>query len=104
MELKLISLLGWIVMLGFAWMISFNRKLFPWRTAICGVGLQFCLALLVLKTPWGAAMFEFAGKAVQKLIQFATQGTKFVFGPLADSDLLGPQLPGRITAWFSPSW
>ncbi len=76
-------------MLGFAWLISFNRKLFPWRTVIWGVGLQFCLALLILKTPWGAALFEFAGKVVQKLIQFATLGTKFVFGPLADSDLLG---------------
>jgi concentrative nucleoside transporter, CNT family len=42
-----------------------------------------------LKTPWGAALFEFAGKVVQKLIQFSTDGTKFVFGPLADSDLLG---------------
>ena len=88
MELKLISLLGWLVMIGFAWMISFNRKCFPWRTVIWGIGLQFSLALLILKTPWGAALFEFAGKVVQKLIQFATQGTKFVFGPLADGDLM----------------
>jgi concentrative nucleoside transporter, CNT family len=89
MELKLISLLGWFTMISIAWAISFNRKQFPWRTVIWGVGLQFLLALLILKTPWGGKLFEFAGKVVQKLIQFSTDGTKFVFGPLADSDVLG---------------
>ncbi|MGA2867874.1 MAG: nucleoside transporter C-terminal domain-containing protein [Verrucomicrobiota bacterium] len=89
MELKLVSLLGWVVMIFIAWLISLNRKDFPRRTVVWGIGLQFLLALLILKTPWGAALFEFAGKVVQKLIQFSTDGTKFVFGPLADSDLLG---------------
>src|SRR5208282_1783039 len=89
MELKLISLLGWFTMISLAWAISFNRKKFPWHTVVWGVGLQFTLALLILKTPWGAMLFEFAGKVVQKLIQFSTDGTTFVFGPLADSDLLG---------------
>jgi concentrative nucleoside transporter, CNT family len=89
MELRFISLFGWLVMISIAWAISYNRKLFPWRTVIWGIGLQFTLALLILKTPWGAKLFEFAGKVVQKLIQFSTDGTKFVFGPLADSSLLG---------------
>ena len=89
MELKLISLLGWFTMISIAWAISFNRKRFPWRTVIWGVGLQFLLALLILKTPWGGKLFEFAGKVVQKLIQFSTDGTRFVFGPLADSGVLG---------------
>jgi len=89
MELKFISLLGWLTMITIAWAISFNRKKFPWRTVLWGVGLQFTLALLILKTPWGGKLFEFAGKVVQKLIQFSTDGTKFVFGPLADSEILG---------------
>src|SRR5271154_7040086 len=89
MELRFISLFGWLAMISIAWAISYNRKLFPWRTVIWGIGLQFTLAILILKTPWGAKLFEFAGKVVQRLIQFSTDGTKFVFGPLADSDLLG---------------
>lgn len=89
MDLKLISLLGWFTMLGAAWAISYNRKKFPWRTVIWGIGLQFVLALLILKTPWGGKLFEFAGKVIQKLIQFSTEGTKFVFGPLADTTILG---------------
>ena len=89
MELKLISFFGWFTMIGVAWAISYNRKNFPWRTVIWGIGLQFIFALLILKTPWGAKVFEFAGKVVQKLIQFSTEGTQFVFGPLASRDSLG---------------
>ncbi len=88
MELKFISLLGWITMIAVAWAISYNRKLFPWRTVVWGVGLQFTLALLILKTPWGGALFDFAGKVIQKLILFSNEGCKFVFGPLADESLL----------------
>jgi len=89
MELRLISLLGWFTMIAAAWAISYNRKLFPWRTVAWGLGLQFTLAVLILKTPWGGVLFDFAQKIVLKLLEFATDGTKFVFGPLADESLMG---------------
>jgi CNT family concentrative nucleoside transporter len=89
MELRFISLIGWLVMISIAWAISYNRKLFPWRTVIWGLGLQFSLALVILNTQAGKDFFIIAGKVVQKLIQFSTDGTKFVFGPLADGDLMG---------------
>ncbi len=96
MELKFISLLGWPAMLLLAWAVSYNRRKFPWRTVIWGLGLQFTLALLILKTPWGGKLFEFAGKVIQKLIQFSGEGTKFVFGPLADGNLLAEKFgPGN---------
>jgi CNT family concentrative nucleoside transporter len=96
MELRLISFLGWFTMIAVAWAISYNRRLFPWRTVAWGLGLQFVLALLILKTPWGGDLFEFAQKIVLKLIQFSTDGTKFVFGPLADQDLMGAKFgPGH---------
>jgi CNT family concentrative nucleoside transporter len=89
MELRFISFFGWFTMILVAWAISYNRKNFPWRTVIWGLGLQFTLALLILNTQVGKEFFIIAGKVVQKLIQFSTDGTRFVFGPLADSDLLG---------------
>ena len=89
MEPKLISFCGWLTMLSVAWAISYNRKKFPWRTVLWGIGLQFSLALLILNTQAGKDFFIIAGKVVQKLIQFSTEGTKFVFGPLADGGVLG---------------
>jgi CNT family concentrative nucleoside transporter len=88
MHLHFTNLFGWVAMLLFAWGISYNRKKFPWRTVIWGLGLQLTLAILILDTPWGAKLFEYAEKVVVKLIQFSTEGTKFVFGPLADGDLM----------------
>ena len=95
-ELHFMNLLGWVAMLLLAWAVSYNRKNFPWRTVIWGLGLQLTLAVLILDTPWGGKLFEFAGKVIQKLIQFSSEGTKFVFGPLADGNLLAEKFgPGN---------
>jgi CNT family concentrative nucleoside transporter len=95
MQLKMISLLGLVGFLGLAWAISSHRKLFPWRTVLWGLGLQFIFALLILKTPWGAAVFDFTGAAIRKLIQFSNEGCKFVFGPLADDAAMARVFPGN---------
>ncbi|MEI7809811.1 MAG: Na+ dependent nucleoside transporter N-terminal domain-containing protein, partial [Verrucomicrobiota bacterium] len=96
MNLHFVSLIGWPAMLLLASAISYNRKKFPWRTVLWGLGLQFTLALLILKTPWGGVLFEFAGKVIQKLVQFSGEGTRFVFGPLADGELLAEKFgPGN---------
>ena len=92
-SLKLVSLLGLVVFVGLAWAISQNRKLFPWRTVLWGLGLQFSFAVLILKTPWGAAVFDFTGRAINKLIQFSSEGALFVFGPLADQSTLQSAFP-----------
>jgi len=100
MHLPLINLLGWPAMLVLAWAISYNRRQFPWRTVIWGLGLQFLLALLILKTTGGAALFEVAGKFIQKLIQFSNEGTKFVFGSLADQSAMGDKFgPGHAVVF-----
>ncbi len=101
MELRFISLFGWLTMIAAAWSLSYNRKLFPWRTVIWGVGLQFVLAFLILNTEAGKDFFIVAGKVVQKLIQFSNEGTKFVFGPLADGDLLGKAFGSEHTLVFA---
>ncbi|HTR42027.1 MAG TPA: nucleoside transporter C-terminal domain-containing protein [Pseudomonadales bacterium] len=102
MELRFISFFGWLTMIAAAWAISYNRRLFPWRTVAWGLGLQFVLAVLILETSWGKGLFEIAGKVVQKLIQFSTEGTKFVFGPLADQDLMGTKFgPGHALVFAS---
>jgi CNT family concentrative nucleoside transporter len=87
--LNFISLAGWAAMLLLAWAVSLNRKRFPWRTVLWGMGLQLALALLILNSQAGKALFVFAGKVIQKLIQFSSEGTKFVFGPLADTNHTG---------------
>ena len=88
MHLKLISLLGLFAMIALAWACSLNRKRFPWRTVWTGLALQLAFALAVLKTDAGSRSFEFANAAVTRLLGFADEGAKMVFGPLANSALL----------------
>lgn len=93
MQLRLISALGLILFVTLAWTLSVNRKLFPWRTVLWGVVLQFAFGFLLLKTAWGAAVFSFIGNAIQQLIRFSNEGCKFVFGPLADETAMGAAFP-----------
>src|SRR3954469_16671846 len=88
MQLRLISALGLVILLSCAWALSRNRRRFPWRTVLWGLGLQFLFALFILKTPFGAAIFGAAQRAIDKLNLFAIEGARMVFGPLADGEAL----------------
>src|SRR4026207_1171532 len=78
-----------LVFIALAWSLSTHRKLFPWRTVLWGMALQFIFALLILKTHPGEQVFELAGRAVNRLVGFANEGSQFVFGPLANGEVLG---------------
>ncbi len=76
-------------MLGLAWGLSRHKRLFPWHTVLWGLGLQFMLAVLILKTQAGLAVFSAARLAVIKIAEFANVGAQMVFGPLADNAVMG---------------
>src|SRR5437763_16025503 len=88
MQLRLISGLGLVAMLGCGWLLSNNRKRFPWRTVIWGMILQFAFALFILKTPIGLRLFQGAQVLMNQLNAYAYDGAKMVFGPLADGEIL----------------
>lgn len=88
MSPRLISLAGVVVFIGLAWALSRNRRAFPWRTVLWGLGLQFVFALLILRTDLGRRVFDLAQLAVTRLLGFANEGARMVFGPLADDGLL----------------
>ncbi len=82
---KMISLLGLIAFIAIGWLLSNNRRRFPWRTVLWGLGLQFAFAMFILKTSVGEKIFAGATEMVGQLNLYALEGAKMVFGPLADS-------------------
>ncbi len=88
MPLRLVSLFGLVVFLALAWALSSDRRRFPWRTVFSGLAIQLVIAFIILKTGPGLQIFLLANKAVTSLLGYAEEGTKFVFGPLADTALL----------------
>lgn len=84
--------LGLCVFLALAWALSEDRRRFPWRTVLAGLGLQVLFAWLILRTDAGRAFFDGLDHAFRVLLGFAEQGTAMVFGPLANADLLRERL------------
>ncbi len=87
--LRFISLLGILTFLGLAWAMSTHRRRIPWRVVGWGMGLQLIIALLVFQTQLGQGLFEAANVAITKLNEFANEGSKLVFGPLAEPESMG---------------
>ena len=87
--LKLISLTGLVAFIALAWAISFRRGRFPWRTVLTGLGLQVVLAaILIPDTIIGRSLYTFADEVATNIIAFASEGTKLVFGPMANGEVL----------------
>lgn len=81
---RLISAFGIFVILGLAWLMSSNRRLVPWRLIGAGLTLQFLLAVITLRTTPGFYVFDRIGAFFTNLLSFVGEGSKFVFGDLAE--------------------
>lgn len=64
---------------------SANIRRVNLRTLIFGIGLQLCLAMLVLWVPAVKNGVEATGSVVKKFIGFSDEGARFVFGNLYDA-------------------
>ena len=88
------GLLGIIVLVGISILLSNNRKKINWKTVFIALFSQIVLAILILKVGFVQKLFEGAGYAFVKLIDFTREGTLFVFG-----DLLKPNSTSYIWAF-----
>jgi len=79
---RLLPLVGMACILGIAYALSTDRKAIRFKTVAWGLGLQFALALFVLKSDVGRNVFEWLGHKVERVLQFAFEGSKLVFGSL----------------------
>jgi CNT family concentrative nucleoside transporter len=82
------SLFGMTCIIGLAWLCSRNRKAFPTRTVLWGLGLQLLIGILILKTSFGLKAFNIAQKMVMKLNDVSQEGAALIFGPLANASQL----------------
>ncbi len=74
------SVLGLVVFIGIAWILSDNRKAVNFRWTAAGLLLQFIIAALFLGVPLFAGLFLQLNRAVMALDEATRAGTSFVFG------------------------
>src|SRR4030042_3105203 len=80
---NLVSFAGIFVLLGFAWLVSSNRRNMNFRVIFWGVVLQLMIAAFIFLVPAGTEVFRFVNNVVVKVLDSASAGAELVFGRLA---------------------
>jgi len=95
------GLLGIVLILGVAFLMSNNRKAINYRTVGVGLILQVLLAVFILKTAVGQSLFQWLGDSINTLLGQADKGALFVFGSLVDRNLMTKAFgPGNDYIFF----
>ncbi|XP_070538643.1 solute carrier family 28 member 3-like [Ptychodera flava] len=77
---QLMSAVGACVFLAFGFVASKYPDEISWRAVFWGVGLQFILAVFILRTYFGYKLFEWIGDFMAVFLSFSDHGAEFVFG------------------------
>lgn len=79
-----ISILGILIVLFFAWLASSNRKEIKFKPIITMMIIQILFSLLLLNTQFGLIIIKGIATVFNKLLEYASEGVTFVFGGLAN--------------------
>ena len=72
-----------------AYLLSNNKKRIDWKTIIIGLSSQLIIAVAVLKIEFVRMVFEKIGQGFLAIVTFTNQGSRILFGDLADSSKYG---------------
>ena len=84
------GIIGAVVLLAIAYVMSNNRSAISKRTVLWGLGLQLFFALFILKTPIGQPFFSAVDKIFLKLLSFSDAGSDFLFKSYGTGVVEGP--------------
>jgi concentrative nucleoside transporter, CNT family len=93
------GLIGIVLILGIAWLVSNNKKKINYRLVISGLLLQTLIAVLILKVEAVKNMFQWLGKQMAHIEEFAHYGAGFVYGGLV-AEGPGGAVPYRTPGVF----
>ncbi|MDR9415605.1 MAG: nucleoside transporter C-terminal domain-containing protein [Gracilimonas sp.] len=101
------GIIGVVSILGLALIFSNNRKNINWRLVITGIGIQFLLAIFILKADvlagywaplgWPMLMFQEIASFFVVVLNYTTEGASFIFGRLGQ----GPEHPDSLGVFFA---
>jgi len=83
---KLISIFGIIFIILIVWLMSENKKQFPWRIVLWGIALQFTIGAIVLNFPAGVQFFKWFGDQVAIFLGYSNKAADFLFGNIIKPD------------------
>ena len=84
---RFIGILGILVILAIAYLLSNDKKNINLRIVIWGLGLQLFFGIFILVTPFGKPIFSWCDKAINKLLSFSRDGSNFLFASFTDGQM-----------------
>jgi CNT family concentrative nucleoside transporter len=87
------GLIGVVLILGIAWLVSNNKKKINYRLVGSGILLQIVIALLILKVTFVKSFFQKIGSIITHIEAFAKEGASFVYGGLMADNHAGGSVP-----------
>lgn len=101
------GIIGLVSILGLAIIFSNNRKNINWRLVGIGIGIQFLLAIFILKADflagvwgpleWPMLLFQKIASFFVVVLDYTTEGAAFIFGRLGQ----GPEHPDSLGVFFA---
>ncbi|MBX7413779.1 NupC/NupG family nucleoside CNT transporter [Clostridium chauvoei] len=82
----IIGIIGLVVILGFAWIGSSDKKNIKYKPIITMIILQFILGFALLNTELGNYLVGSIANGFEVLLKCASEGVNFVFGGLVNND------------------
>ena len=83
------GLIGIVLIFGIAFLFSNNRKAINYRLVLSGIALQIFIAVMVLKVPPVTRFFQYLGRGMQKIEEFAKEGADFAYRGMMVHDNTG---------------
>lgn len=83
------GLIGMIVILGIAFVLSSDRKKISWRLVIVGISLQVLIAISIQYIPAVEWFFKQVSKGFVAILDFTRAGSEFLLGGLMDVSSYG---------------
>jgi CNT family concentrative nucleoside transporter len=77
---RLVSVLGIVVFIALAWLMSSHKRRVNPRIVFGGLLLQFVFAAVILRTTYGSQAFDAVDFAFRRLLDCVSAGSSFVFG------------------------
>ena len=83
------GIIGLSTIILIAYLLSNNKKRIDWKTIMIGLSCQLIIAVAVLRVEFVRMVFEKIGQGFLAIVTFTNQGSKILFGELADSSKYG---------------
>jgi concentrative nucleoside transporter, CNT family len=88
------AILGLFVIAGIAWLLSENKRKFPWKIVLGATVMMYAFTLLLFGVPIIRAGLDSVNNGINVLIAATREGTSFVFGPVIGDQAAWEKLVG----------